>query len=88
MATVHDLHEHLWTIAITHKDDYEPYGETERTRFDCSSGCKHYHLLEESSDWGICSNPKSHRVGLLTFEHQGCLKYEAVNDRVHSRPGR
>jgi hypothetical protein len=27
-------------------------------------------------DWGVCANPASPRVGLLTFEHQGCPQYE------------
>jgi hypothetical protein len=33
-----------------------------------------------SADWGICANPKSHRCGLLTFEHQGCLAFEEARD--------
>jgi hypothetical protein len=27
-------------------------------------------------DWGVCVNPVSPRVGLLTFEHQGCPQFE------------
>lgn len=27
-------------------------------------------------DWGVCANAASPRVGLLTFEHQGCPQYE------------
>jgi hypothetical protein len=39
---------------------------------DCSSGCKWFHTLSgtASLDWGVCGNPQSHRVGLLTFEHK------------------
>lgn len=33
-------------------------------------------LCDEHYDWVICSNPESHRAGLLTFEHQGCFKFE------------
>jgi hypothetical protein len=29
-----------------------------------------------SLDWGVCGNPRSHRAGLLTFEHQGCGEFE------------
>lgn len=28
-------------------------------------------------DWGVCTNPKSHRCGLLTWEHQGCFQFQA-----------
>jgi hypothetical protein len=27
-------------------------------------------------DWGVCTNSKSPRAGLLTFEHMGCPQYE------------
>jgi hypothetical protein len=45
---------------------------------DCSGGCKWFHTLSGrvSLDWGVCGNPASHRAGLLTFEHQGCSKFE------------
>ena len=44
---------------------------------DCSSGCLHYRPLEGhlAADWGVCTNPVSHRCGKLTFEHQGCLAF-------------
>jgi len=29
-------------------------------------------------DWGVCSNPRSPRCGLLTFEHQGCWEFEGA----------
>ncbi len=73
-----DVHLQLWKACKQMPEDYEPYGSTTRwSHGDCSSGCKHFIPLKQSdSDWGICMNPLSHRVGLLTFEHQGCLKYE------------
>jgi hypothetical protein len=49
---------------------------------DCSAGCRHYLVLADvgeqrlSMDWGICTNQRSHRCGLLTFEHQGCPAFE------------
>ncbi len=56
---------------------------------DCSSGCKWYLELagELGRDWGICANPNSHRVGLLTFEHQGCANFEhmSVIDKKYTR---
>lgn len=41
-------------------------------------GCKYFLPLEGSLrfDWGVCMNPNSPRVGLLTFEHQGCRAFE------------
>jgi len=30
-------------------------------------------------DWGVCANPKSPRAGLLTFEHQGCPEFTALD---------
>jgi len=48
------------------------------TAADCSCGCRHYVPLEgkEGADWGVCTNPRSPRAGLLTFEHQGCEFFE------------
>lgn len=71
------MHEHLWSICKKMPEDYEPYGKAER-KVDCSWGCVYYFKLadhdgmEMGNDWGVCANPDSHRVGLLTFEHQGC----------------
>lgn len=28
------------------------------------------------NDWGVRDNPRSHRAGLLIFEHQGCAEFE------------
>lgn len=71
-------------------EDYKPWGQTDKDDpaapggwwADCSSGCRYYLVLADvgeerlSMDWGICVNPKSHRCGLLTFEHQGCPAFE------------
>jgi hypothetical protein len=53
-------------------------GKYEGSSGDCSSGCLHYRPLqgELAADWGVCTNPASHRVGKLTFEHQGCPAFE------------
>jgi hypothetical protein len=32
-------------------------------------------LGDLQTDWGVCTNPKSPRAGLLTFEHMGCAFY-------------
>lgn len=81
-------HDHLLKIAKHLPTDHEPFGEvTEAMReagtfADCSMGCRHFAPLEGAlgADWGVCCNPASARVGLLTFEHQaghGCFEMEA-----------
>ena len=77
-------HKHLIKIVIKKPQDYAPFGkvirwENENQDYpDCSMGCKYFNKLDDElgADWGVCSNPQSHRCGLLTFEHQGCRKFE------------
>jgi hypothetical protein len=67
--------------------DWDDYGFLDRwseayegSSADCSCGCKFYRPLEGDlgQDWGTCTNPASHRNGLLTFEHQGCPQFADV----------
>jgi hypothetical protein len=71
-------HEQLWQIAIQLPTDFEPYGQRKRDVVgDCSCSCRWFlPLVAMPLDWGVCVNPTSPRVGLLTFEHQGCPQYE------------
>ena len=79
-------YEELWRVCQRKPGDYEPYGKRKRLKRlkgtvilgDCSGGCKWYHTLSgpASLDRGICGEPRSHRAGLLTFEHQGCPEFE------------
>jgi hypothetical protein len=50
---------------------------------DCSFGCGYFIPLRGSlgMNWGVCSNPESHRNGLLTNEHQGCLKFNNIDKK-------
>lgn len=79
-------HDHLWSVTKKLPEDYEPYGEVDRWEVgagsDCSCGCRWFAKLEGplGMDWGVCTNPASHRVGLLTFEHMGCVKFELETD--------
>lgn len=74
----------LDAVLIHHPKDYDPWGEDvrwadpNRPYPDCSGGCKWAIPLEDllGADWVVCANPKSHRAGLLTFEHQGCPQWE------------
>jgi len=75
-------HDQLLDIVHRFPEDDEPFGEAKLHespdyRGDCSCGCVFYLRLEdhEGSDWGVCINKHSHRAGLLTFEHQGCLEF-------------
>lgn len=76
-----EIHQHLLNIVKKLPSDFEPYGKRSRDEDwgpDCSCGCKYFLPLEGSLrfDWGVCMNPNSPRVGLLTFEHQGCKAFE------------
>ena len=82
-------HTHLISIMTRLPGDYSDYGgEVVRwenpnlTYPDCSGGCKWAVPLSDGFglDWVVCTNVASHRVGLLTFEHQGCLQFEAEDD--------
>lgn len=65
--------------------DYAPWGQIERWADpdgaypDCAMDCRWFVPVEgmAGADYGVCTNPASHRCGLLTFEHQGCQHYEA-----------
>ena len=75
-------HEHLWTLVQKLPTDFSPYGQRDRDADwgpDCSCGCKYFHPLagERGFDWGVCTNSKSPRAGMLTFEHMGCKEFEA-----------
>jgi hypothetical protein len=72
------LHEQLWQIVVKLPTDVEPWGQREPGEVgDCSCSCRWFlPLVAMPLDWGVCANPASPRVGLLTFEHQGCPEYE------------
>ena len=71
------IHSHLIKIVNKNERDYEPFGNMEKNHMDCSCGCSFFVKLngELGNDWGVCLNSKSHRCGLLTFEHQGCTEF-------------
>jgi hypothetical protein len=72
-------HKHLLSIVPRLPQDYPPFGLSESDGAgDCSRGCRWYARLAgaPSDDWGVCTNAESHRCGLLTFEHQGCARFE------------
>ena len=83
-----------WEVLKRLPTDYRDYGgKIERWKLinhsypDCSSGCKWWvPLYDEANetndcDWGVCTNPRSPRAGLLTWEHQaGFQCFESDND--------
>jgi hypothetical protein len=84
------LHYRLLKKVVKLPTDFEPYGIRKRDRvpsFDCSCGCKYFRKLEGELgfDWGVCVNVKSPRFAMLTFEHQGCRKFEHGSSVPHLR---
>ncbi len=79
-------HDKLWGACRKLPEDYRPYGDAERDGYDCSGGCMKFYALQHRDgewlgyDWGVCANPKSHRCGLLTNEHQGCAHFTRSRD--------
>lgn len=77
-------HDALWAVCRKLPEDYRPYGNAQRDGHDCSGGCMLFYALKDRGgeylgyDWGVCTNPKSHRCGLLTFEHQGCPQFASA----------
>lgn len=71
-------HKKLLKIVKSDPKDYAPFGKVERwaddkkSYPDCSCGCKFALPVDGKlgADWIVCTNSKSHRCGLLTFEHQ------------------
>ncbi len=88
MSFLKKEHERLLELVLKLPQDYEPFGSVERWKEadkpypDCSSGrgCTWAKWLNKSEDWCVCTNEKSHRCGLLTFEHQGCQEYQQKID--------
>jgi hypothetical protein len=87
------IHDHLFKILIRKPSDYSDYGgeikrweKESETYPDCSCGCKYFVPLEGNLgyDWGVCANPDSKRVGLLTWEHQAGFDCFVEEDNEHS----
>jgi hypothetical protein len=82
-------HEQLWQIVVTLPTDVEPWGQREPGVVgDCSCSCRWFlPLVAMPGDWGVCANPASPRVGLLTFEHQGCpqFEYDAREEEINTQ---
>lgn len=83
-------HKRLLTLVKRLPEDYTPFGKTDPDALDqyvdCSCGCKYALLLEGElgADWCVCTNPESHRCGLLTFEHQGCTKLTPTDKELNN----
>lgn len=78
---------HIVLSRLVRRDrrDYAPWGRVLREELehdpDCSRGCRYALWLEDlPHDWLVCANPASHRVGLLTFEHQGCPQFKGEDE--------
>jgi len=74
-----ELHARLHRVVKKLPSDFTPYGREVRDgKNDCSCGCRYYYTMAPplQQDWGVCVNPASPRAGMLTFEHQGCGRFE------------
>jgi hypothetical protein len=91
LGLAHVTHDDCWKLCHLLPGDYTPWGQVDRDSgeydhlpyADCSGGCQYFLPLDDAlglGDWGVCANPKSHRRGLLTFEHQGCHKCDVGPD--------
>src|ERR1700734_2868302 len=71
-------HEQLWQIVVKLPTDVEPWGQREPGVVgDCSCNCRWFlPLVANAAGLGSMCEPASPRVGLLTFEHQGCPQFE------------
>lgn len=81
ITIIEQPHDYYWSRVKLLPDDFTPWGTVERDgdyRCDCSCGCRWFEEID--GDWGRCHNPASHRYTLLTWEHQGCLKFESWPD--------
>lgn len=68
-------------------EDYAPFGGVDKDShdcLDCSCGCIHFLVVSGLPDVGVCACPESHRYGLLTFEHQGCARFELATREVET----
>jgi hypothetical protein len=71
----------LRAVLIEVPEDFKPYGMVNRKGHpDCANGCRHFVRVGEPLivEWRVCTSPLSHRRGLLTFEHQGCIKFQGT----------
>lgn len=74
-------HKRLWEVC-REQGDYLARDTNNHDKPDCSAGCRYFMPLEgkHGMDWGVCTEPRSPRAGLLTFEHMGCQYFEQEPD--------
>jgi hypothetical protein len=81
--------EHLLHVVPALPSDFEPFGARRRDDEPDCCGCTFFHSLvgEMGTNWGVCTNVESPRVGLLTFDRMGCPKFvsDPRLDEVHEK---
>ena len=71
--------------------DCQTWACTDMRQMMCGNGhnpqCPHFVPLVGafSEDWGVCSNARSPRDGLATFEHDGCEHWEETEELWQQR---
>lgn len=81
-------HKRLWEVCREQADYLSGKDTQNHEKPDCSSGCRYFHPLEgkHGMDWGVCTEPRSPRAGLLTFEHMGCQYFEQAPEESDAEP--
>jgi len=81
-------HRRLWQVCRDQADYVAGRDTNHHENPDCSSGCKYFFPLEgkHGMDWGVCTEPRSPRAGLLTFEHMGCPFFAPEPDDLEAVP--
>jgi hypothetical protein len=81
-------HKRLWQVCRDQAAYVSGKDTDNHEKPDCSSGCRYFHPLEgkHGMDWGVCTEPRSSRAGLLTFEHMGCQYFEQAPDEIEPPP--
>lgn len=81
-------HKRLWEVCREQAEYVAGTDTDHHNKPDCSSGCRYFMPLEGKNgmDWGVCSEPRSSRAGLLTYEHMGCSFFEQEPVEVEAAP--
>jgi hypothetical protein len=79
-------HRRLWEVCRD-QSEYILASHQGSTAPNCS-GCRYLMPLEgaHGTDWGVCTEPRSPRAGLLTFEHMGCSFFEQEPVETEAQP--
>lgn len=75
-------HKRLWETCRDQADYLSGRDTDNHNKPDCQNACRYFFPLagDVGADWGVCTEPRSPRAGLLTYEHMGCPYFEQEPD--------